>query len=131
MNQAVVCFTRWGFTRWCLTPKFDFAHALDDGLPEIAEGSERFHGHNRFVEHLPDDRQLDECAGAALARNKSIGEANEFEEAILPGGDADLDIDPGIRLRGEDIGGHSIGFSTGFLRASRNAGHHSAVAAGA
>ncbi len=89
MNQPAL-----RFTPWPNLGKLDFAHSFDDGLPEITERGKRFDGDDRFVQHLPDDRQLHECAGAALARHKSVGEADQLKEAVLPGGDADFDIDP-------------------------------------
>src|SRR5271156_435475 len=112
MNQPAMCFTPGR-----IMCKLDFAHALDDGLPEITQRSKGFCRDDGFVEHLPDDRQLDECTGAALARNKTIGEADQFKEAVLPSGDADFDIDPGIYVGGEKIRGHAIDLPTGFLRA--------------
>src|ERR1700751_3286646 len=126
MNQPAMRFTPWGIMR-----KLDFAHALDDVLPEITERGKGFCGDDGFVEHLPDDRQLDECTGAALARDKTVGEADQFKEAVLPGGDADFDIDPGIYLGGEKVGGHAVDLPTGFFRALRHASHYSAVAAAA
>src|SRR4029077_6182467 len=96
-----------------------FAHALDDGPPEITKRGEWFRGQDRLVEHLPDNSQLYQRTGPPFARDETVGEANEFEEALPPGSDADFDVDPCICFRGEEIGGHAVGFSSRFLRASR------------
>ena len=80
MNQTATRFT----PRRAMG-ELHFAHALDDGLPEIAERGKWFRGQDRFVEHLPDNSQLYQRAGAAFARNEAVGQANELEEAILPG----------------------------------------------
>src|SRR5580700_780306 len=124
MNQPAM-----RFTPWRIMGKLDFAHAFDDGLPEITERGKRFYGDDGFVEHLPDDRQLHECACAALARHKTVGEADQLKKAVLPAGDADFDIDPRVDFGREKLGGDAVDLSTGFFRALRNTGHHSAVAA--
>src|ERR1700691_4218216 len=126
MNQATITFT----VR-AMVCQLDFANAIDDRQPKIAEDSERFAGHHRFVLHLPDHRQLGESAGAALAGHKPVAKTDQLEKTVLPGGDADLDVDPRIRFGRETIGSDSVGLSGTFLCATRNAGHHPSAATAA
>src|ERR1700730_7474525 len=107
--------------------QFDLAHSLEDGLPEIAKHDERFRFHHRLVEHLPDHRQLDERARSTFAGDESIGEANQFEQALLPCRHTHFHINPGIRWGGEKVRRHAVGFPTRLFGAARNPGHHPAV----
>ena len=84
---------------------FDFADAFDDGLPEVAEGHEGLVAHHAFVDHFPNDREFDECPGAAGARDVAGADAHELEEALLPRGDAHFFIHPAIRARAEEFSG--------------------------
>src|ERR1700730_11211137 len=126
MNQSAA-----GFTASAVVRQLDCAHSFDDGQPKITEGGKRFDGRHRLVLHLPNDRQLSEGTGATLPSHKSVGETDQFEETVLPGGDTDFDVDPRIRFRGETLGSHTVRFSTGFFCALRNAAHDPAVAAAA
>ena len=93
MDQAAVRFAPRSVVR-----EFDFANALDDRLPEISEDGERLRLEHRFVQHFPNDGEFDERAGSAFARHEAVGEANQFEQAVLPGVDADFDVDPFVRF---------------------------------
>src|ERR1051326_1625041 len=111
--------------------EFDFAHALDDGSPEISEDNERLAGHDGFVEHFPNHGQLNERAGTALAGDEAVTEADQLEEAILPGVYAHFDVDPSIGFGRKKFRGDAVSFATGIFRAPRDRGHNAAISAGA
>src|SRR6266849_5596136 len=119
------------FAPRCWVAQLDFAHAVEDGLPEVAEYREGFGWRNFFVQHFPDHGQLHERAGSALARDEAIGEADQLKETLLPGANTYFHINPGIHFGGEKLRGHAVGFSAGLFCALRDPGHHSAVAAAA
>ena len=62
VDQALDGFAPRGFVAG-----FDFAHALDDGLPEVSDDGEGPGRHDALVEHFPDDGEFDESPRAAGA----------------------------------------------------------------
>ncbi len=104
------------FAPRCWVAQLDFAHAVEDGLPEVAEYREGFGWRNFFVQHFPDHGQLHERAGSALARDEAIGEADQLKETLLPGANTYFHINPGIHFGGEKLRGHAVG-SRGLMRA--------------
>jgi len=110
---------------------FDFADAVEDGLPEVAEDDEGSCGHDALVEHLPDDGQLDERAGAAFAGDVGVAAADELEETVLPGFDADFFVHPGIGAAAEECSSDGEDFGAGLFSAARGSFHDAGVAAGA
>jgi len=126
VNEAVGGFAPFGGVA-----DFDFADALDDGLPEIAESDEGLVAHHALVDHFPDDGEFNESAGAAGARDVSRAAANELKEALLPSGDAGFLIHPAIRARAEKFSGDGERPPARFFRAARNRFHHTPIAAAA
>ena len=77
----------------------DFAHAIQNRLPEIAEHDERALLHRFLVQHFPNDGEFHERARAALACDVAVAEAHEFKQALLPGRHARFFLHPAIRAR--------------------------------
>jgi hypothetical protein len=112
-------------------PALDFAHAVQDRLPEIAQHDERALFHRFLVEHFPDDGEFHERASAAFASDVAVAEAHEFKQALLPGGYASFFFHPTICARAKKTGRYGEDASAGFARAARHGFHHAAVASGA
>src|SRR5579863_2404289 len=100
-----------------LMRELDFTDAVDDRLPEISEHCKGLWLDHGFIQHFPNDGEFDERAGAAFAGDEAVAEANQLEQAVLPGVDANFDVDPWVRFRcSEKIGGHAVGFSAAPFR---------------
>src|SRR5882724_1105916 len=111
--------------------EFDFADAVEDRGPEIAENGEGLARQHGFVEHFPNDGELYERAGAAFTSYEPVGQADQLEETLLPSFHADFDVDPSIGLGFEEIRGDAVGFAAGFFGAARDRFHHAGVSAAA
>ena len=117
-----------GFAPRRLMREFDFAHAVDDRPPEIPEHGERFRLNHRFIDHFPDNGEFYESPRATFARDETVGESNQFEQAFLPGVHAHFDVDPFIRFGGgKKIRGDSERLGAAFFCAARYRGHDAAV----
>ncbi len=112
-------------------PQFHFTHAIEDGLPEIANDGDGLGRNHGFVQHFPNDGEFDQCTGATLAGHKTVGEANQFKEALFPGFHTNFDVDEGIGVTRKEFRGYAVSLSVGFFGAARNRFHDSAVSAAA
>jgi len=110
---------------------FDFADAVEDGLPEVAEDDEWFCGHDALVEHFPDDGKLDQRAGAAFAGDVGVAAADEFKETVLPCLHTDFLAYPGIGATAEEGSGDSEDVAAGFAGTAGDRFHDAGVASGA
>src|SRR5215470_8125980 len=111
--------------------ELDFADAGDDGSPEVSEDCEGFAGHDRFVEHFPDDGELDKRTSPAFAGDEAMAEADQLKQTVLPGGNADFDVHPGISFAREKLCSNSVGLAATFFCSARHGGHHAAIGAAA
>src|SRR5256885_12854146 len=93
------------FTPRRSVPQLDLAHALEYRNPKVAEYREWLSGHHRLVQHFPDDRQLDVRSCPTLASHESMRDADQFKQAVLPGGHANFFINPRICSSGEKLRG--------------------------
>src|SRR5215470_3954504 len=98
MNQVAVLFAPFGGVA-----ALDFADALDDGLPKVAEDGEGLWRHRALIEHFPHNGELDESARATGADDEAIGAVDEGEEATLPGGNAGFFVDPLVGMHAEKV----------------------------
>src|SRR2546423_2957895 len=126
MHQAAVALAPWRGVA-----QLDFTHAFQDRKPKITEHRERFSGHHRFIQHLPHHGQFNQRSRASFAGHKSMRDANQLEQAILPGSHANFFIDPWICFRGEKFRRDAVSLAAALLRAARNRGHYASVAAAA
>src|SRR5690348_18209867 len=94
---------------------FHFPYAFEDRPPEFSEDSKGFSGHHGFVQHLPNDGQLDQRSRTALAGHESVGYADQLKQSLFPGFLVNFDVNPSVELRGlEECCRHAVSFSTGF-----------------
>src|SRR2546425_4856249 len=111
--------------------QLDFADALNDRPPEVAEHDEWARLHHAFVKLFPPHGQLDERPGPALAGDVAVAASHQFEEPRLPRVHANFLVDPTVRARLEKFRGDGERAPAGVLGAARGRLHYTAVAAGA
>src|SRR5579859_7337330 len=121
-----------GFSPWRFMREFDFAHTIQNRLPEVSQHNKRFRRHHRFIKHLPHNRQRHHRTRASLARHQSVGAPNQFEQPRFPRLHANFVVNPRIKFGfREKVRRYSVRRSSGFFRTARNPGHHSAISSAA
>src|ERR1700676_1304877 len=79
MHERIVQFAPAGGV-----PALDFAHTLQNRLPEIAQHDEWAMLHRFLVQHFPDDGEFYQRPRASLARYVAVAESHQFKKPILP-----------------------------------------------
>src|SRR6202171_3479120 len=110
---------------------FNFAHTVENRLPEIAQHDEWTALHRFFVQHFPDHGKFDQRARPALARDVTVAQTHQLEQPLLPRRHGRFLLHPAIGARLEKTGRHGQHAPARFARAARHAFHHAAVTAGA